>query len=153
MKILLIDDYDLVLYTLSRVLRRNGDIVITASNGDLGMSAFRRERPDLVITDIIMPEQEGLGTIVKIRRDSPEAKIIAISGGGRVGNVDVLEAARALGVNDLIAKPFEPEELVARVRRIADGSGSSDGSRDDLGTALRRLASRARDPSHSTQQK
>jgi CheY-like chemotaxis protein len=122
LKILVIDDDDLVLYTLSRILRGNGDTVITAKNGAQGLDAFRSERPDIVVTDIIMPEQEGLGTIVMIRRESADVKIIAISGGGRIANLDVLEAARALGADDVIAKPFEPETLLERLARLNPGS-------------------------------
>src|SRR5260370_1226694 len=118
MKILLIDDDKLVLYTLSRILRGNGDTVVTAANGDQGMALFRRERPEVVITDIVMPEQEGLDTIVQIRRDCPEAKIIAISGGLRQGNHDVLSMAASLGADEVIAKPFEPADLLGRLNKF-----------------------------------
>ena len=83
MKVLVIDDDHLVRYTLSKILQRNGYHVVTASDGKRAMAVFRDERPDVVITDIIMPEQEGIETILKIRHERPEVKIIAISGGAR----------------------------------------------------------------------
>ena len=125
MKILLVDDDKLVLYTLSRILRSTGDTVLTAANGALGMVLFRRERPDVVITDIVMPEQEGLGTIIQMRREWPEIKIIAISGGLRKGDLDVLRMATALGADEVIAKPFEPQELLARLMRLAPADHSN----------------------------
>jgi DNA-binding response OmpR family regulator len=79
---------------------------------------FRSEKPDLVITDIIMPEKEGIQTITEIRREQPDAKIIAVSGGGRVGNTDFLKIARSLGADDAVAKPVDPDDFTARVRRF-----------------------------------
>jgi DNA-binding response OmpR family regulator len=118
MKVLVIDDDQLVRYTLSRILHRNGYDVVTASDGMRAMAVFREERPDVVITDIIMPEQEGIETILKIRCERPEVKIIAISGGARNRNVDYLRMAEAFGADDVIPKPFEAEELVSRLARF-----------------------------------
>jgi DNA-binding response OmpR family regulator len=115
MKILLIDDDKLVLYTLSRLFRDTGDTVLTAENGAAGLALFRRERPDLVITDIVMPEQEGLATIIEMRRECPATKIIAISGGLRQRDYDVLAMASKLGADDIMGKPFEPQELLDRL--------------------------------------
>jgi DNA-binding response OmpR family regulator len=118
MKILVIDDDHMVRYALSKILQRNGYDVVTASDGKRGMLVLRDEHPDVVITDIIMPEQEGIETIGLIRRDYPQMKIIAISGGGRIRNVDFLEMARSLGADDVIAKPFEAEELLGLLRQL-----------------------------------
>ena len=126
MKVLVIDDDDLVRYTLSKILQRNGYHVATASDGKRAMAVFRDERPDVVITDIIMPEQEGIETIGLLRHQYPQMKIIAISGGGRIRNVDFLEMARSLGADDVISKPFEADELLGRLRRVA--AGNSEGS-------------------------
>lgn len=115
-KILVIDDDAMMLHTISKILMRSGHEVIMAEDGVRGIAAFRRERPDLVITDIIMPDQEGIGTITQIRREARGAKIIAVSGGGRIGNAEFLDIARALGANDTLAKPFRPEELLGRVK-------------------------------------
>ena len=113
MKILVIDDDHLVRYALSRILLSNGYEVVTASDGRRGMAVLRTEHPDVVITDIIMPEQEGIDTIIQIRRERPAIKIIAISGGGRIRNVDFLEMAHSLGASEVIAKPFEANELLS----------------------------------------
>jgi CheY-like chemotaxis protein len=118
MKALVIDDDQLVRYTLSKILHRNGYEVVTASDGMRAMAVFREERPDVVITDIIMPEQEGIETILKIRRERPEVKIIAISGGARNRNVDYLRMAETFGANAVISKPFEAEELLSRLARF-----------------------------------
>jgi len=116
-KILVIDDDAIVRETVAQVLEVSGHKVLSAEDGRRGVAAFHSELPDLVITDIIMPEQEGIQTITEIRRIAPGAKIIAISGGGRIGNVDFLKMARHLGASDVIAKPFDPDELASRVDR------------------------------------
>ena len=126
MKILVIDDDHMVRYALSRILQRSGYDVVTASDGKRGMMLVREELPDVVITDIIMPEQEGIETISLLRHQYPQMKIIAISGGGRIRNVDFLEMARSLGADDVISKPFEADELLGRLRRVA--AGNSEGS-------------------------
>lgn len=115
-KILVIDDDILVRNTLTRILRSGGHEVVLAEDGIRGMTAFRKELPDLVITDIIMPEQEGIQTINEMWRERPNAKIIPISGGGRIGNADFLSMARSLGANDAMAKPFMPQDLLSRVK-------------------------------------
>jgi DNA-binding response OmpR family regulator len=115
-KILVIDDDVMVRHTISKILRHGGYEVVLAEDGVRGMAAFRKERPDLVITDIIMPEQEGIATISQIKREVHDAKIIAVSGGGRIGNADFLSMARKLGASDILAKPFLPEDLLGRVK-------------------------------------
>ena len=115
MKILVIDDEDLVRRTVMKILRSDGHEVVCAANGMAGMSLFRAEQPDVVITDIIMPEQEGIETILSIRREHPGVRIIAISGGGQIGDTEVLKMARLLGADDVIAKPFRAKDLLSRV--------------------------------------
>ena len=118
MKILVIDDDHLVRYALSKILLGAGYEVVTASDGKRGMAVLRAEHPDVVITDIIMPEQEGIDTIIQIRRERPAAKIIAISGGGRIRNIDFLEMAQSLGACEVLAKPFEADELFNSLMRL-----------------------------------
>jgi DNA-binding response OmpR family regulator len=115
-KILVIDDDVMVRNTISKVLRHSGFEVIVAEDGVRGLASFRRERPDLVITDIIMPEKEGIETIIEMRREHPDTKIIAVSGGGRIGNADFLGMATSLGAAAVIAKPFLPEDLISQVK-------------------------------------
>ena len=85
------------------------------------MAMFRSEQPDLVITDIIMPEQEGIQTIAEMRKARPDAKIIAISGNGRFGDADFLKMARSLGAMDVIPKPFDADELLTIVENCLAG--------------------------------
>ena len=119
MKILVIDDEDLVRRTVTKILRSDGHEVVCAANGMAGMSLFRAERPDVVITDIIMPEQEGIETILSIRREHPGVRIIVISGGGQIGDTEVLKMARLLGADEVIAKPFRAKDLLSRVHGSA----------------------------------
>src|SRR5579875_3778078 len=114
-KILVIEDNAIVRNTVTRILQSAGYEVVVANDGLRGVAAFRKEHPDLVISDIIMPEQEGIATIRQILGEKPDTKIIAISGGGRIGNTDFLQIARKMGAADALAKPFDPEDLLARV--------------------------------------
>lgn len=105
--------------SIEAVLADKGYEVVTAADGDRGIRAFRDSHPDLVITDLIMPEQEGIATICQIRRERPDAKIIAISGGARrLPQIDVLDMALKLGADDALAKPFDPEYLIWRIRDL-----------------------------------
>ncbi len=119
--ILVIDDDVIVRETIIQILEDCGYRVVSAEDGERALAKFRAERPDLVITDIIMPEKDGMQTIAEIRVERPDVKIIAISGGGRIGNADFLRIARNLGAMDIIPKPFDPDELVSRVGRCLNG--------------------------------
>jgi DNA-binding response OmpR family regulator len=114
-RILLIDDDIAVLRTLEIILSDLGYDIVTARDGNEGLRAFHRTHPDLVITDLIMPEKEGLETIIEMRRERAEVKIIAISGGGRVHNTNFLEMAASLGANAVLPKPFDPSELAEKI--------------------------------------
>ena len=114
--ILVIDDDESIRNLLKAILEREGYEVSAAADGKEATRLFRRKQPDLIITDIIMPGQEGLKTISDLRREHPDIGIIAISGGGRYGPGDYLEVASALGADQTFAKPFERLELVKAVR-------------------------------------
>jgi DNA-binding NtrC family response regulator len=125
-KILVIDDDDGVRTTLDHLLRDAGYEIATAEDGLRGMAMFRSEQPDLVITDIIMPEQEGIQTIAAMRKARPDAKIIAISGSRSLGNTDFLKMARSLGAMDIVSKPFDADELLTIVKNcLASRAGRS----------------------------
>jgi len=128
--ILVIDDDDVVRAVVQRVLEKEGHSVASAADGERGVAAYRALKPELVITDIIMPEKEGIWTIREIRRDDATARILAMSGGGTFIKNDVLSLARQLGADETIAKPFSAQELVAKVRTILAPSAmeSSPGS-------------------------
>lgn len=122
-KILLIDDDPLVRHTITRILSRDGYEVVSARNGREGLAAFQNEQPALVITDILMPEQEGVETIRAIRQLSPDLPIIAISGGGRFSGADYLAIATAFGASRTIAKPFEADTLLNSVAQCLAAGG------------------------------
>ncbi len=116
-KILVIDDDPLVRSTVARVLRHRGYEAVLAEDGHKGLKLFQSEAPDVVVTDIIMPDREGIETIREMRAVRPDVKIIAISGGGRLGNLDLLAMAKKLGADEIVAKPFDAAELVAPLTR------------------------------------
>jgi two-component system chemotaxis response regulator CheY len=115
-QILLIDDDAFVRVTVCAILNKSGYSVTCATNGEEGAEIFRALKPDLVITDIIMPNREGIETILLIRREHPAARIIAMSGGGRIGSADLLTMARELGADHVLRKPFDMDTLIATVR-------------------------------------
>ncbi len=121
-RVLIIDDDDVARAVLLRTLTMAGHEAIGARDGVEGMARFRYHsvhRPvDLVITDIFMPNQEGLATIMELRRASPSLKIIAISGGGARASLDVLPVAEALGAHRSLRKPFTPAEVMEAVRAV-----------------------------------
>lgn len=114
--ILLIDDDELVRRTLTLALRAAGHEVHTAREGREGLQILSSAQPDLVITDIIMPDQEGIETIMQIRKRDSRIPIIAISGAGVSGTLDFLGTATAFGATRVIRKPFRPGVLVDAVR-------------------------------------
>ena len=110
-RVLLIDDEEYVRMTLGQALEDEGHAVLMATNGREGLEVFAAERPDLVITDLLMPDKEGIETIRELRRIVPDVKIVVISGGGRVNNVDFLEVARKFGAAAALRKPFPLDEF------------------------------------------
>lgn len=118
MRILVIDDDEQMRILLRQVMEWAGHEVMVASNGREGMLKQRKQQADLVITDLIMPEQEGLETITSLRKEYPQVKIIAISGGGRIGPGAYLPAAQELGANRVFSKPFDVRELAATVKEL-----------------------------------
>ena len=89
-----------------------------AANGRDGVELLRSYKPDIIITDIFMPEQDGIELIIQARRERPDTKIIAMSGRGRVGNTSFLDIADYLGADATIAKPFDAELLLRSVRSV-----------------------------------
>ena len=118
MNILIIDDDAGVRYTLSKILVKAGHQVTLGDDGALGLALFCGAPPDLVITDLIMPRQGGLETIIQMRRLNPTMRILAMSGGGRSMNADALATALEVGADDVIIKPFDPEDLLNLVSRF-----------------------------------
>ena len=118
MRILVIDDDDQMRVLLRQVMEWAGYEVMEAEDGREGMQLQRSDPADLVITDLIMPEQEGLETIGQLRREFPGTKVIAISGGGRIGPEAYLPAAQELGADKVFSKPFDVRELAGAVKEL-----------------------------------
>lgn len=120
-RILVIDDETEIRTLLRRVLERDGYEVTEASDGNVGARLYREKPTDLIITDIIMPEQEGIETIMELRRDFPDAKIIAVSGGGKsMTGTDCLRLAKALGARRTFPKPLNIGEFLESVRELVN---------------------------------
>lgn len=117
-RILLIDDDESFRGLLRMVLTHLGHEVREAGDGKEGIAFYVREGADLVITDIVMPEKEGLETIMELRRKLGAKKIIAMSGGGHMAPSDYLRIARQMGATRIIAKPFSNEAMIAVVAEV-----------------------------------
>jgi DNA-binding response OmpR family regulator len=115
-RILVIDDDAAIRLTIETILTSSGYTVICAADGKEGVRLFRDTRPDLVITDVIMPVQEGIETILVLRQEHPDAKIIAMSGGGRIASTNLLGMARGFGADHILTKPFDIDGLIAVVQ-------------------------------------
>ncbi|MEN8157201.1 MAG: response regulator [Bacteroidota bacterium] len=122
-KILIIDDESNILMMLKKMLEQSGYEIELAANGVEGIEMFKKSRADLVITDIIMPEKEGLETIREMRRIKSDLKIIAMSGGGKVSADSYLEIARIFGASKIISKPFTKQEMVLAVDELLKADG------------------------------
>lgn len=121
-KIIVIDDEPYILLMIKKMLENEGYDVELANNGKEGLEQIRRDPPDLVITDIVMPEKEGLEMIREVRSRFPEMKIIAISGGGRLDSGEYLEPARHFGAARILRKPFQKKDMVAAVSELLNNS-------------------------------
>jgi two-component system, chemotaxis family, chemotaxis protein CheY len=118
-RILVIDDDPTIRCLVSGLLEARGHSVIAEPDGLAGMRVFERERIDLVVTDIVMPVQEGIATIGAIRRLSPTVPILAISGSNTVGRYgDYLHAAAVLGASATLPKPLAPDQFIETIDRL-----------------------------------
>ncbi|NQS70799.1 MAG: response regulator [Desulfobulbaceae bacterium] len=118
MKILVIDDDAQIRLMLREMLAWEGYDVLEAANGREGLLVQRQQAADLVITDLIMPEQEGLETITFLKSEFPDLKIIAVSGGGRVSADQYLPMAQEFGADMVFSKPFDIRQLSAAVKQL-----------------------------------
>lgn len=118
-RILVIDDDDQLRLMIRLMLERSSYEVVDAPNGKVGIELYRSDPVDLVITDIFMPEKEGLETIRELCREYPDVKIIAISGGSpKTEGFSSLQFAKGFGALRTLSKPFFREELLKLVREL-----------------------------------
>ena len=117
-RILIVDDDEPFRRILRETLRLAGYVVTTAENGAVALRLFRQEPVDLVMTDLIMPEKEGIETILELLRLQVDLKIIAMSGGGCREAGDYLPIARHLGASEVLTKPFTAQDLMEAVETL-----------------------------------
>ncbi|MFO7554909.1 MAG: response regulator [Desulfobacterales bacterium] len=116
--ILIIDDDDQFRVMLRKLIERNGYEVIDASGGQEGIKLYRENPTDLIITDLIMPDKDGIETIQELKQNFPDVKIIAISGGGRLDPQGYLYLAKMLGAQRTLTKPIELPELLKAIEEL-----------------------------------
>jgi len=113
--ILLVDDEVAILSLMEGLLRLEDHSVTRAENGREALLKMKGTEFDLIVTDLVMPEKEGLETIMEIRKENPSVKVIAMSGGGFVNASEYLALASAFGVSATLMKPFSKDELLRAV--------------------------------------
>lgn len=123
--VLIIDDDESLRDALRRTLHKAGYTVMDASDGGGGLKQLERSPADLVLLDIFMPGKEGLETLTELRRSDPGIKVIAMSGGGVKGHMDVLKVARLMGAALTLVKPFTREALIEAVEQLMARNQSS----------------------------
>lgn len=119
-KILLIDDDDLVRYALNRYLTKEGFEVETLPSGKNLLKTIENFEPDLIITDIIMPEVEGIEIITLLKMNESKIPVIAISGGSRNVDTSYLEIAKELGAYEVLEKPIDEEKLLRIIKELVN---------------------------------
>ena len=124
-RILVIDDDPQLRILLKRYFERRNFDVLEAEDGDVGLEVYRNQGADIIITDLIMPGKEGMETIIELLKDFPDARIIAISGGGRVAPQGYLQLAKGIGAMKVFSKPFELDQLYAAVEELLQSTPSS----------------------------
>lgn len=116
--ILLVEDEKDLREMLKASLIRRKYTVIEAENGKDAISHFKPLITDMVITDLIMPDEDGLKVIIKLKKLKPTLKIIAISGGGKAGPGSYLNLAKALGADAIFSKPFSVHDLISKIEEL-----------------------------------
>ncbi|MEN8188456.1 MAG: response regulator [Thermodesulfobacteriota bacterium] len=113
--ILIIDDDVIFRGMLKKLLEREGYGVVEADNGNSGVAVFQESQPDLVVCDLIMPNKEGIETIVDLQKINDQVPIIAVSGGGRMGPEAYLSLAKGLGAREVFSKPFVHKDFLKTI--------------------------------------
>jgi len=123
-RILVIDDEPQIRSMLRMMLEREGYEVEEAPDGIEGIKRYRQKSTDLIITDLIMPNKDGIGMIIDLKKEFPDAKIIAMSGGGLNKPEGYLKGAQKLGAECTLTKPIDRKEMLRAVKDILKGSPS-----------------------------
>jgi DNA-binding NtrC family response regulator len=118
-RVLVVDDDAGIRNFLRMLLELEGYEVATVGNGNEALQAQRQDPAAIVLTDIFMPEVEGMETIARMREEFPQARIIVMSGGGSYNGADYLKLAREIGAVKALKKPFAPQDLIDAMREVA----------------------------------
>jgi len=118
--ILIVEDDKDLREMLKTLLTKRKYTVLEAGDGKEAILHFKPAITDMVITDLLMPDEDGLKVIMKIKEIKPDIKIIAISGGGKAGPGNYLNVARALGADEVFPKPFSLNELISKIESILE---------------------------------
>jgi len=121
--ILLIDDDPAVARSLQLILQRSGYVVKAVGNGSLGLQWLEKQPVDLIITDIYMDVMDGIATVSVVKKQFPQVKIIAISGGSRVVKMDSLSVVKTLGADRTLTKPMDISVLLALIAELDAEAG------------------------------
>jgi CheY-like chemotaxis protein len=122
-RVLIIDDDVQMRIMLKKTLERAGYEVVDADNGQKGIEAYKRKQTDVIITDLIMPGKDGMETIIELKREFPDVKIIAVSGGTRAMDPrDYLFYTTQAGVTHTFTKPFDPNEIIKAVQELSEAA-------------------------------
>ncbi len=117
-KILIVDDDEQIRLMLSDLLKRSGSTVDQASDGEEAINKFNTNHYDLIITDILMPGKEGIQTIQELKKNNPNLKIIAISGGGHIESNVYLDMAKKMGADLCVPKPLDMYNFIDTVKKL-----------------------------------
>lgn len=117
-RVLIIEDEAELREMIKTSLIRRKYTVLEAVNGKDALTHFKPSMTDLVVTDLIMPEEDGLKVIMKLKEIKPSLKIIAISGGGKAGPGGYLNLAKALGAHAVLSKPFSINDLISKIEEL-----------------------------------
>ena len=119
--ILVVDDDALVRESIRRVLEKSGHTVTEAPDGKVALRHFAGNPTELVVSDVYMPDMDGIEFLMRLREAFPEVKTLMISGGGKLSSENVLDAASLLGADRVLDKPFSLEELQEAVEAVLSG--------------------------------
>ncbi len=109
------DDDGVIRTAVRKIPESAGYEVLDAADGKTGLQLYREHGPDLLLVDLFMPERDGVEVIRALRQEAPHAKVVAISGGARRGNLELLHAAAALGAPGTPRKPFDSRGLLTTI--------------------------------------
>ena len=123
--LLVVEDDEAVRSAVGRILREAGHSVAVAEDGAAALSHFESQPVDLIVTDVYMPDMDGVEFLIRLGQLETTVPVVVISGGGWASAGDVLERARALGAAATIEKPFDPDGLIGVVEAVLERSGKT----------------------------